>query len=73
VGYFVLLSTDSTLLLADTRHGVCNVNLDKTFQKNTRQFGKNDPYTSAEERNIGKKVNCDVVTYFKKGFTAGDH
>jgi hypothetical protein len=40
VGYFVLLSTDLTLLLADTRYGVYNVNWHKTFPKNTTQFGK---------------------------------
>jgi hypothetical protein len=67
-----LLGTDSTLLLADTRYGVCNVNWHETFEKNTRRFGKNDPYTFAEEGNRGKKVNCGLVTYFKKSFTAGD-
>ena len=64
MGHFVLLCTDLTLLLGDTRYGECNVNLHKTFQKNTRQFGKNDPYTSAEEGNLGKKVNWNLVTYF---------
>jgi hypothetical protein len=67
-----LFGTDLTILLADTRYGVCNVNLQKTFQKNTRQFGKNNPYTSAEEGNLGKKVNWDFVAYFKRRFTAGD-
>jgi hypothetical protein len=43
------------------------------FQKNMIEFGKkNYPYTSGEERNLGKKVDWDLVTYFKKRFTAGD-
>ena len=33
MGYFVLLSTELTLLLADTRYGVCNVNLHNMFKK----------------------------------------
>lgn len=73
VGYFVLLGTELTLLLADTRYGVCNVNLHKAFKKTRDILGKNNPYTSEEERVLGKRINWDMDTHCKKRFTAGDY